>query len=152
MEKHAKIFNIKLSVLNLSESIDWYRKVFKPLGFNEGWYFKNDPYDNGDTFAFGNDYFIIEMQEVPKNLQLNSFNPKRVGLSRIEIYSETKEQVDNFFEHLKTLNVDILKEPQYMYKEKPDHVNYEKGEKWYALHFCDPSGIIWVFLYTDWRL
>ena len=83
--KQAKIFNIKLMVQDLNKSIEFYKAIFSHLGFVSSCYFKDDPYDQGDTWAIWNNNTIFELQEsVEKNV---SCDIKKIGLYRIELYA-----------------------------------------------------------------
>jgi len=53
----AKLFDIKLAVKNLEESVEFYRNVFSWLGFSSGRYW-DDPYDNRKTYTLG--LFLIQ--------------------------------------------------------------------------------------------
>jgi len=82
----------------------------------------------------------------------DDFDNNRIGLWRVEMFAESKEDVDEFYKHLREFEIDIIRAPEFMFTSRPDHINYEKGEKWYATYFRDINGIIFGYVYSDWRL
>jgi catechol 2,3-dioxygenase-like lactoylglutathione lyase family enzyme len=137
-----KPYVLKLSVRNLKESIDFYKKIFAPLGFRHDYYFTDDPYDNGDTWVLDNGQIYIELQQVSNHYNEDIFTSERLGLHRFEFHAESEEEVKDFYNHLVRNNVEILRGPDYMFKERPDMVNYSKGDNWFAVYFKDNNGMI----------
>ncbi len=139
----APIYNIKLSVRSLSESISFYKRVFNKLGFNNATYWNNDPYENADTWTFSNGRVYLELQEVSEDHHKSEFDCRRTGLYRIEFLAESKQQVDEFHQHLLENRVDIIRGPEKMYE---GYIG--EDDSWYAVYFKDINGIIFGFVFT----
>ena len=123
----AKISHINLSVSDMKKSLGFYDKLMFALGFTEG---INESGDWGAVRGYKGEN--IELEIIHENdIEYTKFN-RYVGLNHIAFEVETKEKVDEMFSLVKTLEVDITREP----KSYPEYT-----ENYYAFYFRDPDGI-----------
>ena len=137
----AKLYNIRLAVTNLEQSISFYRKVFCKLGFGNGRLYE-DPYDKKPSFVIGNDNFYLELIEEPQMVP-SSDKTNPLG-SRIELLVDSVKEVDEFHEYLKDQNVHVLMPPQRLYDDVLDGEN----DIWYGVYFLDNNGYKFGVIYT----
>ena len=123
----AKINHINLSVSNIKKSTDLYDKVMFALGFTRGIEEKGEW---GSVIGYkGNG---IELEIIHENdKKYEPFN-RFVGLNHIALQAESREQVDELYNIVKNLEVEITREP----KEYPEYT-----DNYYAFFFRDPDGI-----------
>ena len=137
------VFNIKLSVKNLNESIDFYKRVFPALGFASSRLWENDPYEGADTWTTTNGRLYLELQGIDRQYANERFSEHRAGLYRIEFLAESRDEVDDFHRHLLEQGAEIVRGPESLYEGFAD-----EGDFWYAVYFKDLDGIIFGLIHT----
>ena len=145
----AKLYDLKLGVKNLEKSVEFYKKIFSWLGFTRGRYW-DDPYDKRKTYTLGNEHMYLELVEYPSMQKSDNLDEKGIQGPRIEFYTTSKDDVDEFYRHLLENNVDVIEEPKRYF----DEVWEAEGMNdviWYAVYFRDNNGIKFGLVYTnDW--
>lgn len=142
----AKLYNIKLLVRNLEESVAFYTKVFSWLGFTRGRYW-DDPYDQQKAYTLGNNHMYMELFEGSSSTYIN-VDEKSIKGARIEFFASSKDEVDEFYSHLLKNNVVIIEEPKRYFDELWESCNMSDAV-WYAVYFLDPNGIKFGLVYTN---
>jgi predicted lactoylglutathione lyase len=143
----AKLLHLKLSVKNLEESVEFYKKVFSQLGFVRGRYW-DDPYDKQKTYTLGNENMYLELVEDPSMQKSGYWDEKTISGPRIEFNAISKDEVDKFYKHLFENNVDIIEKPKQYY----DEIWESEGMKdviWYGVYFQDNNGIKFGLVHTN---
>ena len=129
----SRIYNVKLAVKNLQDSIAFYDKVLSFFGF-KGTLYQNDPIDKRDTYVMGNGQIFLEFVEMPE-LVPDADTTTMAG-PRIEFRAKDKDEVDRFHQHLLKNQIKILCPPSYLFQEVLD---YNKGDFWYGTYFIDSN-------------
>ena len=123
----SKINHINLSVSNMQKSIEFYNSLMFALGFKEG---IDESGDWGSVRGYKGEN--IELEIIHENhIDYKKFN-RYVGLNHIAFEVATKEKVDEIYQLVKNLGVEITREPQ----KYPDYT-----ENYYAFYFRDPDGV-----------
>lgn len=130
----GRIYNVKIAVKNLRDSIAFHDKILSFLGF-KGWLYQNDPIDRCDTYVMGNGQIFLEFVEMP-GLVPDTDTTTMAG-PRIEFRAKDKDEVDRFYQHLLKNRANILCPPSYLFQEILD---YSKGDFWYGTYFADLNG------------
>lgn len=138
----CKIYNLKIAVKNLEEGSVFFRSVFSELGFGTGRLY-DDPIDGKPTIVFGNGAVYLEIVEEPSLVPPNDLSS--VAGPRLEFLAESKEQVDQFHEHLLKYRAKVLCSPQYLFE---DLLGSRETDPWYGVYFVDPSGNKFGLVYT----
>ncbi len=137
----ATFYNLKLAVNDLDESVAFYRKTFKGMGFNGGRYY-DDPLDKKQTVVMGNKNLYLELVEEPKLVP--TYDKTTLAGPRMEFRAKSKEEVDDFYNHLLGSGANILCKPQYLFQEILDG----EDDHWYATYFTDLNGYKFGLVYT----
>ena len=143
----AKLYNIKMIVRNLEESVEFYTKVFSWLGFTRGRYW-DDPYDKRKAYTLGNNHMYMELVEKSSLPEANNVDEKSIRGARIEFFASSKDEVDEFYIHFLKNNVVIIEEPKRYFDELWKDCDMDDAI-WYAVYFLDPNGIKFGLVHTN---
>ncbi len=138
----CKLYNVKIPVRDLKESVTFYKSVLLFLGFSDGRQY-NDPIDLKPTVVFGNGRVYLEIVEEPSLVP--KYDLTSIAGPRIEFQASSKADVDRFYEHLKRCDAKVLCEPMYLFEEL---LGSRETDPWYATYFADPGGTKFGFVYT----
>lgn len=145
----ARLYDIKLPVRDLDQSVEFYRRVFSWLGFTRGrlW---DDPYDGQKTYTLGNKNLYLELVEHPAAWATTGLDSKGIQGPRIEFLAESIEEVDDFHRHLIENHVTIVEGPKRFFDEVWEAEGMS-GVVWYGVYFLDNNGIKFGLVFTnDW--
>ena len=119
------LHHIEIYVSDLKRSTEFWKWFLESLGYSEF-----QKWDMGISFKLGNTYLVFVQTE--KQYLDQPFHRCRVGLNHLAFHADSREQVDQLSDELKSRKISLL------YSDKHPHVGNAKN---YAIYFEDPDRI-----------
>ncbi|MBD8496894.1 VOC family protein [Paenibacillus arenosi] len=119
------LHHIEIYVSDLKRSAEFWGWFLSELGYTP-----YQQWEEGRSWKLGDTYLVF-VQAKEKHLDV-PYNRCRVGLNHLAFHANSREQVDELTEKVRSKGMDVL------YKEKHP---FAGGEDYYALFFEDPDRI-----------
>ncbi|WP_233096148.1 VOC family protein [Alicyclobacillus sp. SO9] len=124
-ERTGYLHHVEVNVSHLESSIQFWGWLLDYLGYQ-----LYQEWSQGQSWKKGNTY-IVFVQTVQRHLE-TGYHRKRTGLNHLAFHAESREEVDELTQVLRTRGIPILYESSHPYAGGPEH---------YAVFFEDPDRI-----------
>lgn len=119
------LHHVEINVSNLKVSTDFWGWFLTELGYT-----LYQEWDAGVSWKLGDTYLVF-VQTPEKHLDV-PYHRGRVGLNHLAFHAESREQVDEITDKIRSMGMNVLYE---------DRHPFAGGEHYYALFFEDPDRI-----------
>jgi catechol 2,3-dioxygenase-like lactoylglutathione lyase family enzyme len=127
----SKISHVEINVLNYIDAIKFYDIIFPPMGIKRINCMK-------DWTAYSDGQSKIILGRTEDKYKMDGFHRKRAGLNHLAFYSDSKEEVDKFYNEILTPN-----NIEALYETKPFG-----DEEYYAVFFEGPDRLKLEYVYA----